>query len=68
LPWDISLYVPLVVLMLIKGFDSHQMETYLAEHVVAGVFIGRSHDAKAQIRDHSNHGFQIRIVFMLFLP
>jgi hypothetical protein len=54
LPWDVSLYVPLVVLMLIKGFDSRQMEAYLAENVVARVFIGRHHNAKAQIRDHSN--------------
>jgi hypothetical protein len=54
LPWEVSLYVPLVVLMLIKGFDSRQMEAYLAENVVARVFIGRQRDAKAQIRDHSN--------------
>jgi hypothetical protein len=54
LPWDVSLYVPLVVLMLIKTFDSRQMEAYLAENVVARVFIGHSHDGKAQIRDHSN--------------
>ena len=40
--------------MLIKGFDSRQMEAYLAENVVARVFIGRHHDAQAQIRDHSN--------------
>ena len=54
LPWDVSLYVPLVVLMLIKGFDSRQMEAYLAENVVARVFIGRHRDVQAQIRDHSN--------------
>lgn len=54
LPWDVSLYAPLVVLMLIKVFDSRQMEAYLAENAVARVFIGRQHDAKAQIRDHSN--------------
>jgi hypothetical protein len=54
LPWDVSLYVPLVVLMLIKVFDSRQMEAYLAENVVARVFLGRPHDIKAQIRDHSN--------------
>src|SRR5918999_484077 len=54
LPWDISLYVPLVLLMLVKAFDSRQMEAYLAENVVARVFIGRPHDTKAQIRDHSN--------------
>jgi len=53
LPWDVSLYVPLVVLMLIKTFDSRQMEAYLAENVVARVFIGRHCDAQAQIRDHS---------------
>ena len=30
LPWDVSLYVPLVVLMLIKHVDSRQMEADLA--------------------------------------
>jgi hypothetical protein len=54
LPWDVSLYVPLVVLMLIKLFDSRQMETYMAENMVARVFIGRHQDTEAQIRDHSN--------------
>jgi hypothetical protein len=54
LPWDVSLYVPLVVLMLIKVFDSRQMEAYVAENVVARVFIGRGHDPQAQIRDHAN--------------
>ena len=54
LPWDVSLYVPLVVLMLIKHFDSRQMEDYLAENVVARVFIGHYRDVNAQIRDHSN--------------
>jgi hypothetical protein len=52
--WDVSLYVPLVVLMLIKHFDSRQMEAYLAENVVARVFIGRQREVQAQIRDHSN--------------
>src|SRR5918992_1701316 len=54
LPWDVSLYVPLVVLMLIKHFDSRQMEAYLAENGVARVFIGRHRDVQAQIRAHSN--------------
>ena len=54
LPWDVSLYVPLVVLMLIKHFDSRQMEAYLAENVVARLFIGRHQEVQAQIRDHSN--------------
>jgi hypothetical protein len=54
LPWDVALYVPLVVLMLIKTCDSRQMEAYVAENVVARVFIGRHCDAQAQSRDHSN--------------
>ena len=54
LPWDVSLYVSLVVLMLIKHFDSRQMEAYLAENVVARVFIGRQREVQVQIRDHSN--------------
>ena len=54
LPWDVSLYVPLVVLMMIKSFDSRQMEAYVAENVVARVFIGCHAAAQAQIRDHSN--------------
>src|SRR5918999_5290409 len=40
--------------MLIKHFDSRQMEAYLAENGVARVFIGRHRDVQAQIRDHSN--------------
>jgi hypothetical protein len=40
--------------MLIKHFDSRQMEAYLAENVVARVFIGRQGEVQAQIRDHSN--------------
>jgi hypothetical protein len=54
LPWDIALYVPLVVLMLVKNLNSREMEAYLAEHVVARVFIGRQDDPTPQIRDHSN--------------
>jgi hypothetical protein len=54
LPWDVSLYVPLVVLMLVKHLDARQMEAYLAENVVARVFIGRQCSPEPQIRDHSN--------------
>jgi hypothetical protein len=54
LPWDIALYVPLVVLMLVKNLNSREMEAYLAENVVARVFIGRQDDPTPQIRDHSN--------------
>src|SRR5262244_3268882 len=54
LPWDVSLYVPLVVLMLVKHLNARDMESYLAEHVVARVFMGRQDDPRPQIRDHSN--------------
>ena len=54
LAWDVALYVPLVVLMLVKHLHSRDMEAYLAENVVARVFIGRTDDPRAQIRDHSN--------------
>jgi len=54
LPWDVALYVPLVVLMLVKHFHARDMEAYLAENVVARVFIGRKDDPQPQIRDHSN--------------
>lgn len=54
LPWDVALYVPLVVLMLGQNLHARAMEAYLAENVVARVFIGRTTDLHAQIRDHSN--------------
>jgi hypothetical protein len=54
LPWDVALYVPLVVLMLVKHLHTRDMEAYLAENVVARVFIGRQGDPSPQIRDHAN--------------
>ena len=54
LPWDVALYVPLVVLMLVKHLHAREMEAYVAENVVARVFIGRQDDPRPQIRDHSN--------------
>jgi hypothetical protein len=54
LPWDVALYVPVVVLMVVKHLNSREMEAYLAENVVARVFIGRQDDPTPQIRDHSN--------------
>ena len=54
LPWDVALYVPVVVLMVVKHLNSREMEAYLAENVVARVFIGRQADPQPQIRDHSN--------------
>jgi hypothetical protein len=52
--WDVTLYVPLVVLMLVKHLNARDMESYLAENVVARVFIGRQDDPSPQMRDHSN--------------
>jgi hypothetical protein len=54
LPWDVALYVPLVVLMMVKNLNSREMEAYLAENVVGRVFIGRQDHPQPQIRDHSN--------------
>jgi len=54
LSWEVSLYGPLVVLMLVKQLHSREMEAYRADNVVARVFIGRSVDPSPQIRDHSN--------------
>src|SRR5207253_3912290 len=54
LPWDVALYVPLVVLMLVKHLHARAMEAYLAENVVARVFLGRQDDPSPQIREHSN--------------
>jgi hypothetical protein len=54
LPWDVALYVPLVVLMLVKHLNPRELEAYVAENVVARVFIGRQDTPSPQIRDHSN--------------
>ena len=54
LPWDVALYVPIVVLMVVKHLNSREMEAYLAENVVARVFIGCQDAPTPQIRDHSN--------------
>ena len=48
------MYVPLIVLMLVKNRNSRELEAYVSEHVVARVFIGRQNDLSPQIRDHSN--------------
>src|SRR6266540_6854169 len=38
---DVELFVAVIVLMLLKGFHARQMEEYLAESVVARIFIAR---------------------------
>jgi hypothetical protein len=47
-------YVPLVVLRLVKHLHARDMEASLAEHMVARVVIGRPPDRHAQVRDHAN--------------
>jgi hypothetical protein len=54
LPWDVALYVPLIVLMVVKRLHARALEAYVAENAVARVFIGRQDDLRPQIRDHSN--------------
>ena len=54
LAWDVALYVPLVVLMLVKHLHARDMDAYVAENVVARVFSGRQDDPRPLIRDHSN--------------
>ena len=44
LPWDVALYVPLMVLMLVKHLNAREMEAYVSENVVARVFMGRQDD------------------------
>lgn len=52
--WPVVLYVPLLVMMMIKHFHSRQMEEYVAESVVARVFIGWQEQTQFQVRDHAN--------------
>ncbi len=42
LPWDVSLYVPLLVLLVVKGLNPREMEAYLAENVVGPLVIPTS--------------------------
>jgi hypothetical protein len=44
LPWDVALYVPLIVLMLVKHLHARALEAYVAENAVARVFIGHQDD------------------------
>ena len=54
LAWDVTWSVPLVVLMLVQHRTARDLESSLAEHVVARVFIGRQDAPRPQMRDHSN--------------
>ena len=52
--WPVGLYVPVVVLMLVKIWHARAMEEYLNESVVARRFCGLSEQLELQGRDHSN--------------
>jgi hypothetical protein len=54
LPWPVSLYVPLLVLMSVKTMNSRQMEEYLKENAVARLFLDIEDQLPPHVRDHSN--------------
>lgn len=54
LPWPTDLYVPLLVLMWLKGYHSRQMEEYLIESVVARRFLDLTDEWLEQVRDHAS--------------
>jgi hypothetical protein len=54
LPWPVSLYVPLLVLMWLKSYHSRQMEEYLSESVVARRFLALQDAELEPLRDHSS--------------
>ena len=54
LPWPVSLYVPLLVLMWVKAYHARQMEDYISESVVARRFLDLKDGELKQIRDHSS--------------
>ena len=54
LSFPVSFYARLLVLMSVKGFDSRQMEQYMAESVVARLFVEVREPLWFQVRDHSS--------------
>ncbi len=54
LPWPVSLYVPLLVLMAVKALSARQMEEYSSENVVARVFLDRAENLLPHLRDHAS--------------
>jgi hypothetical protein len=53
-PWPVALYVPLLVLLWLKGYHARQMEEYLSESVVARRFVDLPGTPVQQIRDHAS--------------
>ncbi len=52
-PWPVELYVPLLVLMILKRLNSREMEAYLRENAVARVFVNEQHNPRMHLRDHA---------------
>jgi IS5 family transposase len=52
--WDLRLYVMIIVLKIILGLNSRQMEDNLTENAVTRMFIEYEDYPEPQIRDHSN--------------
>lgn len=52
--WPVGLYVPLLVLMLVRRLNSREMEWYVSESAVARVFCGLDQETAFGIRDHAN--------------
>ena len=53
LPWPVSLYVPLLVLMWLESLHARQMEKYSSESVVARRFLDLTEQQLMHVRDHS---------------
>lgn len=53
-PWDTDLYVPVVVLIIIKCLPYRQMEATLSENAPVRIFISKDMEPVAHIRDHSS--------------
>ena len=54
LSFPVSLYVPLLVLMAVKGLNSRQAQEYVEENVYGRKFLGLEQDLDGHVRDHSN--------------
>jgi hypothetical protein len=54
LPFPVSLYVPLLVLMAVKGLNPRQAKEYIEENVYGRKFLGLEKELDGHVRDHSN--------------
>ena len=54
LSFPVSLYVPLLVLMAVKGLNSRQAKEYVEENVYGRKFLGVEQELEGHVRDHSN--------------